>query len=646
MEWMGSLFFFALLGYAMLFMLALPKIKAGHALLSAICGMLFVAYYGVIIAEWMVPTAYVLMCGGLAGLAAGLVAAALNVRGLRKRLLSPGMLVFVMVCMYAVVDAQSFVIKDHDDLSYWGRVIKELYTFDCFYIHGDATMFHRDYIPLLASLQYSVVRVFGWQDAYTVYVTAACIAASVAAIAESFRKHWVAAVMAVLFVFALKVYGFSINALRADGFMLTVFVAGLLCLLSRQDDSWAALLPSLMCCAVLVGFKIYSGLMYAAVILIGMVVEWIGAARKKQSCRVWVWVVAVSAILILALQISWSIKFNYTSALAYAQDAAARAAYRGVETTGTEAAVSVGELLSGNPRTAELMRSFTPEKIENFLRLAGQTMEMYISSKLIWTWLFLIPVVLVGAAASREKRAAAIKTFVLVLVAAIIYLMGLFGSYFVQSETSGAALVYLSTASAPLMITALFMTAWMGQDNARAASAVLTALMTAGMSLLTSPAALIPKMEKDEYVFESALAVDFYEYEINGLLTEEDYGKRALLLENSYQATEVSSKSGKTHAYAYYALPVRVLEPIYYIYGDYTQLDETFDAEQLKQQIINSRCDLLIVRMEDFLYWEAVCDALELYGDYDDSIGVYDVIYEDGELSFEFRLPEDEDWEE
>jgi len=153
-------------------------------------------------------------------------------------------------------------------------------------------------------------------------------------------------------------------------------------------------------------------------------------------------------------------------------------------------------------------------------------------------------------------------------------------------------------------------------------------------------------MEKDEYVFESALAVDFYEYEINGLLTEEDYGKRALLLENSYQATEVSSKSGKTHAYAYYALPVRVLEPIYYIYGDYTQLDETFDAEQLKQQIINSRCDLLIVRMEDFLYWEAVCDALELYGDYDDSIGVYDVIYEDGELSFEFRLPEDEDWEE
>ena len=646
MEWIGVLFFLAVVGYAMLIMLALPKLKAGHALFSAVCGMLFVAYYGVIIAEWMVPVAYGLMIGGLAALAGGAVCAVCNVRGLRKRLLSPGMLVFVLLCAYAVWDAQTYLIKDHDDLSYWARVIKELYTFDRFHIHGDSTMFHMDYIPLHAALQYSVVRVFGWQDAYCTFVPAACIAASAAAVAESFRKRWVAAVMAVLMLFALALYGFGIGNLRADGSMLTVFTAAILCLLSREDDSWVSLLPVVMCCAVLVGFKIYSGLMYAAVIVIGMVVEWICAARRKRPCRRWAAAVVLSVVLILALQLSWSIKFNYATAIADVERAAAQAAWLGQEIPVSDTAVSVGTLLSGNPRTAALMQSFTPEKIENFLRLAGQTMQMYASSKLIWTWLFLIPVIVLSVITSREKRVAALKVFLLVLLAAVIYLMGLFGSYFVQSETSGAALNYLSTASAPILISALFLTVWMGQENARAASAVLTALMAGGMSLLCPPAKLIPDTEMDEYHIESALAVDFYEYEIPGLLTEADYGKRALLIENSYQATEVSSKSGKTHAYAYFGLPVRVLEPIYYIYGDYTQLDETFDAEALRQQIIDSRCELLILRMEDFLYWEAVCDALELYGDYDDCIGVYDVTYEDGELSFAFRLPEEEEWEE
>ncbi len=631
---MGVLFFFAVLGYAMLLMLALPRIKAGHALLSSVCGMLFAAYYGVIIAEWMIPVAFVLMYGGLAGLAAGCICAALNVRCLRSRLFSPGMVAFVLLCAYAVWDAHTFLIKDHDDLSFWARVIRELYTFDRFHIHSGSTMFHMDYIPLHAALQYSVVRVFGWQDAYCTYVTAACIASSAAAMAESFRKRWVAAVMSVLFLFALKLYGFGIGALRADGSMLTVFTAGVLCLISREDDSWASVLPSLMCCAVLTGFKIYSGLMYAAVIVIGMAAEWISAARHKRPCRIWAAAAVLSVVLIIAMQVSWSIKYNYASALAE------------MERTGAETAVPVGELLSGNPRTAALMRSFTPEKIEKFLQLAGQTMQLYVFSKLIWTWLFLIPVIVLGVISSREKRAAAVKAFLLVLLAAVIYLMGLFASYFVQSETSGAAMHYLSTASAPLLISALFLTVWLGQENARAAAAVLTALMAGGMSLLCPPAELIPDMEMDEYQIESALAVDFYEYEIDGLLTEEDYGKRALLIENSYQATEVSSRSGKTHAYAYFGLPVRVLEPIYYVYGDYTQLDETFDAEKLRQQIIDSRCELLMLRVEDFLYWEAICDALELYGDYDDCIGVYDVIYEDGELSFAFRLPPDEEWEE
>lgn len=645
MEWSGVLFFFAMLGYAMLIMLALPKLSSGRALLCALCGMLFVSYYGVIIAGWMVPVAYVLMYGGLAGLCAGIVCAAMNLRFLRKRLLSPGMLVFALLCAYILYGAQSVVIQAHDDMSYWARVVKELYTFDRFYIHGDATMFHTDYIPLLASLQYSIVRVFGWQDAYLTFVTSACVAASAAAMAEAFHKRWVPVVLSVLYIFAYRLFGFGMYNLRADGPMLMVFTAGLISLLSRRDDSWASLLPSVMACAVLVGFKIYSGLMFAAVILIALVVEWIAAARGKRRCRSLAVAAILSAVLMIAQQMSWSMMYNYTSAVAGAEGAAALAAHLGQPAGSSEVAISIGQLLRGNPRTSQLMQSFTPEQIETFLQLAGQTINTYVFSKLVWTWLFLIPVAILGAISSREKRAVAIKTVILLVVAALIYLLGLFGSYFVQAETSGAALNYLSTASAPLMIAALFLTAWLGQDNARAAAAVSVAVMTGGMTLLGSPALLIPKTERSDYTAEAELAVEFYEYDMDGLLTEEDFGKRALLIENSYMATEVSSKSGKTHAYAYFGLPLRVLEPIYYVYGDYTELED-FDAEWLRNMVINSRCELLLVRVEDYLYWREISDVLELYGEYDFPVGVYDVTYENGELSFKFRMPEDEDWDE
>ena len=646
MNWIGVLFFFSVLGYTLLLMLASREMKAGPALLSAVCAMLFVAYYGVIILGLMIPVAYVLIYGGLAGFAAGSVCMLLNIRNLRRRVLSPGMLVFALICIYCLWEAPFIIIQDHDSMSYWARAVKELYTFNRFYIHGNATMFHTDYIPLLASLQYCVVRVFGWQDAYPTFVTSVCIAASVAAMAGTFKKGWLSVIMGVLFVYAYRIFGFGLHDMRADGPMLMVFTAGLLILITRNDNDWVSLLAPVLVCSVLVGFKIYSGLMFAVVILIGFLIDWRGAAKQKRSCRSLAAASILSAILIITLQVSWSVLFNYATAAAKAESALLQTEYAGMTSSASDVSVSVSQLLSGNPRTAELMQSFTPEKMERFLMLADETLQAYTSSRLIWIWLFTLPAIMLCPAVSREKRKALIKTLLLLVLTFLIYLLGLFGSYFVQAETAGAALNYLSTASSPLLICSLFLTVWLAQDGLRAAATVAIAAMTGGMIVLASPAVLLPDLEKDEYKAEAALAVNFYEYDIPGLLTDEDYGKRALLLESSYQATEVNSKSGKTHAYAYFGLPVRVLEPVYYIYGDYTQLEDGFNGEWLRQHIINSRCDLLIVRVEDFLYWEEISDALELYGDYDDCIGVYDVIYEDGELSFEFRLSEEENWEE
>ena len=264
----GSLFFLCVIGYALVIMLLLPKIKAGAALLCSICGMLFVSFWGVIMAEWMIPVAYLVIYGGLACFLAGAAAAGMKKCSLHTRLLSPGLLFFVLAAAAAVVSGREMLIQDHDALSYWARAVKELFTFDRFYIHADSNMFHMDYIPLMASLQYSVVRVFGWQDGYLSYIPAACVAASIAALTDQVKcKRWFAVILSFVLYYSYRVFGFSLGGLRADGPMLIVFTSGLLTLLMREEDTPSAFVPALFVCAVLTGFKIYSGLMYAAVYL-------------------------------------------------------------------------------------------------------------------------------------------------------------------------------------------------------------------------------------------------------------------------------------------------------------------------------------------------------------------------------------------
>lgn len=619
----GWLFFVSLLGFALMGMLLFPRLRVGAALLCSLCFMLFVAFYGCIMAEIMTPTACALMYGGLGCAVIGAVGAALNWRGLRQRALSPSLLIYLLLAVLAVITARHTLIQDHDSLSYWARAVKELFTFERFYIHADSTMFHMDYIPLLASLQYSIVRVFGWQDAFLTYVCAACVAASIAALCDLAPKRWMIPLMAALLFYAYGVFGFGLLDLRADGPMLLIFAAGLLTLLAREDDQPTAFLPALCVCAVLTGFKIYSGLMFAVIIAAAMLTESLHQHRHGRDCRpchATVWMTVAAAASIVLLQMGWSIRYN----------AAVAAAKSGAD-------VALDQLLSGNPRTAQLLQSFTEEKLAQFWELAAQTLALYGRSQLVWMWPFALAALALSAFAPREKRAAVRRAFLWLFAAAIVYLLGLFGSYLVQAETFGAATTYLATASAPLMIAAVFFVFWLARGQMRTWGMVAAAGMTAGMIALFSPVQLWPNTAPQEYELYAGMAYEFYTEEIEGQLTEADAGKHALLIDCSYAASEVKSQSGKTHAYAYFALPVRVEEPIYYAYGDYTQLEDGIDGEEILRRLQSQQCELLILRIEDELYWDEIASALDLYGDSDGPVGVYDVTWEDGCAAFAFR---------
>lgn len=609
----GALFFLSLLGYALAGMAFLPRLRMGGALLCAYCAMLFVSFYGVIVAGWMVPVAYALLYGGLGCLVLGAAACAADWRGLRKRALSPGLALYAGLCLIFALCARTFLIQDHDSLSFWARAVKELFAFDTFYIRTGSTIFHGDYIPLLASLQYSIVRVFGWQDAYLCYVPAACAAVCAAAVSDLFAKRWMGLAAGLLTVLGYRAFGFDALGLRADGPMCLLFTAALVTLYGRRDDEVASFAPALCASAVLTGFKIYSGLLYAVLLALAMLFGWRGLRKAGKSSRRVGWMALCALLLALTLEVVWSAKYNLCTLRAAGEQA------------------TLGALLAGNPRTGQLLHAFTPESMAQFQILAAGTWDMYRSSKLGWMWLAWLPAAGLWLAAPTQKRRRSIGLTGWLLLAALIYVLGLFGSYFVQAETAGAAASYLVTATVPLLIGAFFLALWLAETRTPVACAAF--LLASAFALVLSPPSL-PSAETPQYESAAALATGFYQDEIT--LLPEDAGKRAILIESTWEASQIKSQSGKTHAYGYFGLPVRVEEPLYFLYGDYTQL-EAFDGEALLERIYNDDAELLLMRVEDELYWDEIRYALDLPYDEAQPIGVYEIDRSGGECTFTLR---------
>ena len=91
-------YFASLLGWALLWMALIRPLKLGQALLCAVCGMLLTAYIGVIVLPLRQAAAWLLMAGGLAALAAGVLLLLMNRRQLRQRVLRPSLLVWLLLC--------------------------------------------------------------------------------------------------------------------------------------------------------------------------------------------------------------------------------------------------------------------------------------------------------------------------------------------------------------------------------------------------------------------------------------------------------------------------------------------------------------------------------------------------------------------
>lgn len=635
-------YFASLLGWALAWMALVRPLRLGQALLCAVCGMLLTAYLGVIVLPLRQVTAYFLMAGGLAALAAGLVLLLLDKRQLRQRVLRPSLLIWLLLCTRCLLALKDVLITDHDSYSYWMRIVRELYTDRRFPIHMDTNMSHTDYFPILAALQYCVVQVFGWQDAGLLMVIVSAILAACLAIGDLLEGTWLPALTGAVLAYLFSAFGLTVFSTRGDGPMAALLTAGLLCLFFRRDDRLASWLPSLCAAAVLTGMKIYSGLLFALVIGASMLFSIHGVKRSGQPLWALRWMSWLAVLLPVIVHFSWSILYHYHSQLAYEQAELAKAAYGLTPAVSSVSAPSLSSLLGGNPRTGELMGSLSSGLWARLQPLVAQFGDSLWHSAYPWLLAGVVLVIVLAAFQPKAQRRRTLGALLALAVAALCYTVGLIAGFVVQEEIAAVALNYMNTAFTPVLLFFVFLLIRLlaGQDEAWRFPAKLPAHWPVAailplMLLIQPPEAFAAQLPvQNDEGFLRPFAIEYYEDELDSFPFEEYANRHALLIDCSYASAEIKSSSGKTHAYQYFALPMR-MHIVQYPVEDYDRLGE-LTADNIYRLLRENRCDFLFLRIDDYLYWEQIDEALGLEEQcgWPEPVGVYAVSYDGDEITF------------
>ena len=618
----GGLFFISLLGYAWLLMLCLPKLNFGQSLITALCAMLWLAYVGVIILGILTPTAYTLIIGGLASFAGGLVCQFLNIRKLRKRTNTVGLYVYLLLALVMVIVPQGYKSYFHDDFSFWLRAVRELYIFDEFYINPTVrgAMYHTDYIPLFASLQYCVVRVFGWQDAFVSFPTFACLLSGIALLCDYIKKKGIAIIFAIVGVYILPVFGFDWLSIRADAWMLSLFTTSLIAYSFRKDNNYNSLLPIIMTCSIIAGTKIYSGLMMGAILCLAIFLDAFKQRNPQERKRLWL-AFSLSVLGLLFMHFSWSIVYHVSTAYAEGR------------------AISFNTLFQGNHRTGDLVSKFSMDSLSNANSLLKQAFVIFLGSRQVYIWVGSLLLVIALNIFPIVKKATVNKLFSMLLLCCMLYILGFWGSFFVQAETFNNTILYFATITTPLAIAILFVLAHALDQATTSVYKVLcgVALLTysAMMGILNPPShfvySLIPR---EPYVSAFKLADDYYENYIGDQLTADDWGKHALLLECSEDASLIRSPSYKTHTYQYHGLPLRVTVR-QFAYESYDVL-KYLKGAWLDDIVRQNGYDMILLRIDDEPYWEAFSTMMGVEST-GDAHSVYDIIPDGDGFIYECR---------
>lgn len=561
---MGILFFVSILGYALLAKHFLPQIKTGAALYLSFVSMLSLSYVLIILLNMYVVIPYVLIYGGIAAgfcvcLKHMISEKKISLCGLEiKRLVIWGSMVALFISLLG-----AGVFKAHDAYSFWGRAVKELYLFKELYINSASNIAHSDYNPIVAALSYCVTTVFGWQEKYLYFVIIAAVSTILMMLCDTIKSNKYSLICMILSMICITMLGwtFSTAFIGADLCLGLYFTAGIVAWTFKKDNSIASVLPVLLTTFILPAIKLYTGLLFAVIIFVYMIYSGYKSHEKKV-----IKYGIVALALLLFMQLSWSVIYNYHMQRRNFDIENEIAEYMGEESKHDKFHVSVSGLLKGNPRNTMLKESLNNPGEENVGELIEGTCNVWMATSVLGADLTIIEIFSLFLFAMYLMCLLQLGTKELpqllrvYIIAAAFYIVGMFVTYLVQPGTANEPIRYLGIVIIPFIIT-YFQEVCKSEDR-KMRGIYLSATLLILIFVIGDRREGYLKAysaEKDQEYFMATYVQQRLEEDLNDVL-EKIPKEDNLLIIDAYNDELVNGKgiSGFVYSYQYWLLPRRV----------------------------------------------------------------------------------------
>lgn len=580
----GLLYFVSLFGYGLFYKCFFKKMKLGACIFSGFCTMVVFAYVFVGLLGLYGLGPRLVMGFGYLFFFVGIISYLLRNNGEinYKSFLNPAFLTFVILVFAAAVLLKGAVLKNHDAYSFWARSVKEMYTYRTSYFNAFTNIPHTDYNFAIPTLQYSLMCQFGWRDCYLQYVLVSGVISCICLVVDKFERQLLGALafvtLCVIF-YPLLSTGFSIYSLMIDGILGLCFFCGLFSYYTRKDNSLYSFVPTVAAAAILPLLKMYTGILFAAVICAAVIVEklwkrWRNGDRKTAKNSVLI----VMVLLVVFAEFSWRIYYNYNfHQKQIAIDIEVNKHLneinddkdKPIPLAASEHQYDLRwwEYIAGNRRTKKSMNVPKEERIEKMisgLRVAKQKMLgpiqpgfkiNYIALASIMFAAFLLMVFI----SDKDKRNYLLKVFCGLGVGGIIYLIGYVVTFYVQPGVEGETLRYLGMVTIPFAFLTFFGVCHGFSLRKRGLVQGVLAIALGGILIVTTTGEYYKGVYLDKTPFMPAVYTD------KVLANIKDYllvGKNNLILDNTKYNWRYGP-SGVCYSYAYNALPNR-LSAIYY----------------------------------------------------------------------------------
>lgn len=560
------LFFLSIVGWAYLTQTFLPRMRTGAALLCGFSFMCLMSYTGVILLSDFHVTPYIALYGGLFCLP---TCAAYRHKEGRRRDYRP-FFTWTLLC-YAVLAAlfgllmRGVPLHWHDEYSFWARSPRELFLFERGVFNADTGMGNREYVPLFASLQFCVTKLFGWSNEALYAVVFACFLCCLCAVADrleakkpAFKCLYILLMLLLIPCCHEKLV--PTNFMTPDGPLALLFGAGLLLLIYRRSDRLDECLP--VCCALglLPGVKVFAGPLLALALLAVLLGERLRQRRRADTERHHTLrpVLALGAALFLFVQGSWLLYSAVGFKAAAAEQAEKTAAFLQVDSVDMDTVRAGIDLRFVRDRQErDLIAAVAhPNRVILSEALDATSLRLFrypSSAGVLLSWMFtLTSVAFCGLFCflSPDKAGRQARYNRAVALTGVVYIAGFFVTLFVQPQAATSVNRYFSVLLLAVWMGTLFFILSAARKNRKATLLGLAALAVFLMTC-TNQALTLGGYLPDQKGYDKAVSAQETLDALAPTLAKTGEDERVLLVNQRLPEMD----TGDVYAYSYLALP-------------------------------------------------------------------------------------------